>query len=94
MSLGRRKPAVTVFGYRRQTRRALVGAALTLGAAAAACAEEPAVKLSQSEAAYRSMPNGLFSCATCSFFIRPRGCKVVTGDISPKGWCKLFDLAD
>jgi hypothetical protein len=57
-------------------------------------ANEPAAKVSQSEAAYQNMPNGLFSCAACSFFIRPRSCKVVSGDISPSGWCKLFDLPD
>jgi hypothetical protein len=75
----------------------LLTAALALGAAAPASrgsAEEPAVRVSQIEAEYRNTPKGLFSCAACTFFIRPRGCKVVTGDISPTGWCKLFDLPD
>jgi hypothetical protein len=40
------------------------------------------------------MPKGMFSCATCTFFVKPRSCKVVAGDISPQGWCKLFDLPD
>jgi hypothetical protein len=87
MSLGRRKPAIAVFGDRRLTRRRLIGAALTFGAAVPARAEEPLAKVSQNEAAYQNIPNGLFSCAACSFFIRPRSCKVVTGDISPSGWC-------
>jgi hypothetical protein len=26
-------------------------------------------------------------CAGCSLFIKPDKCKVVTGKISPKGWC-------
>ena len=50
--------------------------------------------MSQIAAAYQGTPKGMFSCAVCTFFIRPRGCKVVTGDISPTGWCKLFDLPD
>jgi hypothetical protein len=26
-------------------------------------------------------------CSGCSFFKAPNACKVVTGKISPKGWC-------
>ena len=68
--------------------------ALGVGAVLPARAEEAPAKMSQLAAAYRSAPNGMFSCAVCTFFIRPRGCKVVSGDISPTGWCKLFDLPD
>jgi hypothetical protein len=62
-------------------------------AALPARADEPP-RVSQVEAQYRNTPNGMFSCGTCTFFIKPRSCKVVTGDVSPNGWCKLFDLAD
>jgi len=75
------------------TRRAVLAVATGL-AAAPARAREPPPRVSQVEAQYRNTPNGMFSCATCTFFIKPRSCKVVTGDVSPKGWCKLFDLAD
>jgi hypothetical protein len=51
-------------------------------------------KVSQQEAQYQPVPKGLFSCAACTFFIGPRSCKVVAGEISPDGWCRLFDLAD
>jgi len=27
-------------------------------------------------------------------FEKPRSCKVVEGDIDPKGWCKFFDIGD
>jgi hypothetical protein len=27
------------------------------------------------------------TCAGCSLFIKPDKCKIVTGKISPKGWC-------
>jgi hypothetical protein len=70
----------------------LLAAGLSL-AAVPAPADEP-VKLAQSEAQYQTTPKGLLSCAACTFFIRPRACKVVAGDISPQGWCKLFDLPD
>jgi hypothetical protein len=57
-------------------------------------AEEQPTKMSQIAAAYQGTPKGLFGCAVCAFFVRPCGCKVVSGDISPTGWCKLFDLPD
>lgn len=57
-------------------------------------AEASSAKLSQIAAAYRTTAKGMFSCSVCTFFIRPRSCKVVSGDISPTGWCKLFDLPD
>jgi hypothetical protein len=63
-----------------------------LAAAFPARAEQP--KLSQDAAAYQATPKGMFSCAICSFFIRPDGCKVVSGEISPNGWCRLFDAPD
>jgi hypothetical protein len=80
---------------RRLPRRELMTVVLgVLPAALPARAEEPPEKLSQIAAAYQDTPKGLLSCAVCTFFIRPRGCRVVSGDISPTGWCKLFDLPD
>jgi hypothetical protein len=94
MSPGRREGAISTFCRHRPTRRELITAALGLGAASPARAEELRAKLSQIAAEYQNTPKGLFSCAACTFFIRPRSCKVVSGNISPNGWCKFFDLAD
>ncbi|HWD58617.1 MAG TPA: hypothetical protein VG308_10085 [Stellaceae bacterium] len=66
-------------------------------AAIPARADDPAPnpnKISQADAQYQPSPKGMFSCAVCTFFIKPRSCKVVAGNISPTGWCKLFDLPD
>jgi hypothetical protein len=94
MSSGRRERALSTFGHHRLTRRALITVPLGLDAAVQARAEEQPAKLSQSAAAYQDTPKGMFSCAACTLFVKPRSCKVVSGDISPTGWCKLFDLAD
>jgi hypothetical protein len=75
------------------TRRGLLAAGLSL-AATQSRAEAPATKVSQREVQYQNAPKGLFRCAACTFFVKPHSCKVVTGDISPNGWCKLFDLPD
>jgi hypothetical protein len=52
MSPGRRERALATFGHHRLTRRALITAALGLGAAVRARAEEQATKLSKSASAY------------------------------------------
>ena len=75
------------------TRREVLAAGLGLAALPARAAEPPA-KTSQAEAQYQSTPKGMFSCGVCTFFIKPRSCKLVAGDVSPQGWCKLFDLPD
>jgi hypothetical protein len=94
MSRGRREEG-SFRADRRLTRRELMIAAVGgFSAALPARAGEPPGKTSQIAAAYQSTPKGLFSCAVCTLFIRPRSCKVVSGDISPTGWCKLFDLPD
>jgi hypothetical protein len=72
----------------------MIAALCGFAAARSARAEAEPAKLSQNAAAYQSTPKGMFSCAACALFIRPRSCKVVSGDISPTGWCKLFDLPD
>ena len=51
-------------------------------------------KLSKSEARYQDHPQDIQMCSVCTLFVRPNACKVVEGDISPDGWCRLFDMAD
>ena len=51
-------------------------------------------KVSRQEAEYQDSPKDIRMCATCSLFEPPKSCKVVEGDVSPDGWCKLFALAD
>ena len=70
-------------------------AALTFGAAPAN-AEEPAPTqpVSKEAAQYQDMPKGLLSCSVCTFFRAPGSCKVVTGIVSPHGWCRFFDMPD
>ena len=79
------------------TRRRLLAAALGLAALPARADAQPAAspdKISQAAAAYQPTPKGMFSCAVCTFFIKPKSCKVVDGEVSPTGWCKLFDMVD
>jgi hypothetical protein len=71
-------------------RAALSGVAAG-SAVAAARAEQ---KMSQAAAQYQDQPKNGLSCAACTLFRPPRACVVVAGDISPRGWCRFFDLPD
>jgi hypothetical protein len=85
-------------GLKRISRRSVIriGCALgvvrlTFGTAAIAAAQE---KMSKKEAQYQDSPKDIRMCATCTLFLPPRSCKVVSGEVSPNGWCKLFVIAD
>jgi hypothetical protein len=71
-----------------------VVAAATCALPAAAKAQEykPQVqkKLTQAAARYQDMPKGNENCGTCPYFVFPKSCVVVEGDISPSGWCPIF----
>jgi hypothetical protein len=49
-------------------------------------------KLSQADAGYQDTPKNDQKCSECTYFQPLEGCSVVTGKISPEGWCKLFEL--
>jgi hypothetical protein len=66
--------------------------ALGLSLRAAAHAEEAAQKSSKSDSAYQDTPKNGQQCSECTKFQPPKGCSVVTGDISPRGWCKLYEV--
>jgi hypothetical protein len=51
-------------------------------------------KVTPQQAEYQDTPNGIYSCAMCTLFEPPNGCKVVAGEVSKDGWCKAFALAD
>jgi hypothetical protein len=62
--------------------------------AAFAAAAAPAQKVSQAAARYQDQPKNGLSCSACALFRPPAACAVVAGVISPRGWCRFFDLPD
>ena len=52
-----------------------------------AAAEE---KLKKNDAKYQPSPKGQQRCEICLQFQPPASCKLVTGAVSPKGWCQYF----
>lgn len=47
-------------------------------------------KQSKEEVKYQTHPNEGHACAACQFFQPPKTCQLVDGDISPAGWCMLW----
>ncbi|WP_428489460.1 hypothetical protein [Rhodopila sp.] len=77
-----------VFGSRRLL------LAMVLGGAGHQASAQVAVKMSPRDAKYQDTPHGGMSCQACSFFRRSESCQIVAGDVSPFGWCRLFDMPD
>jgi hypothetical protein len=51
-------------------------------------------KMKPQQAEYQDTPSGIYSCAMCSLFEPPKSCKVVAGEVSKDGWCRVFALVD
>lgn len=43
---------------------------------------------------YQDQPKNGDKCSQCRFFSEPGSCDVVEGEISPEGWCNLFQAAE
>ncbi len=81
------------------SRRGLIrGAAMITGGGAAVAAglgqgfaSAQAAKVTQSVAKYQSTPKAKAQCSNCGSFVAPASCKLVSGSISPSGWCSLYN---
>jgi hypothetical protein len=64
-------------------------AALAVGATLSAA--QGAVANNQKQYKYQNKPGPKGAkCSGCRFFKAPHGCTIVTGTISPQGWCIAF----
>jgi hypothetical protein len=73
----------------RRTLLLSVAGAMPLLAMAARSAEA-AAKISQDAVHYQLSGKNGQDCDDCTHFVKPHACKLVEGDISPKGWCRLW----
>jgi hypothetical protein len=71
-----------------------VVAAATCGGAAAVKAQDykpqDQKKLTQAAARYQDHPKGNEFCASCPYFVTPKSCVLVEGEVSPTGWCPIY----
>jgi len=76
-------------------RRALkTGLAIIAGTGAAAVATSRAkaqsAKADPSTVGYQTKPSSGQQCSGCVQWDPPNACKIVSGTISPSGWCELY----
>lgn len=58
---------------------------------AAAAAAPPEAKLAQEQVSYQPSPKGERKCSGCVNYEGNGSCRVVSGSISPDGWCRLWN---
>jgi hypothetical protein len=69
-------------------KRLAIVPAVALGVTAAMTAAQAADNKAQFK--YQDKPKGSAKCSGCQLFKPPHGCSVVTGTISPNGWCIAY----
>jgi hypothetical protein len=73
-----------------------IGVAAAAGCAGAVAAKaqgykpQEQKKLTQAAIGYQDHPKGNESCGTCPYWIFPKSCAVVEGDIAADGWCPIY----
>ena len=75
------------------SRRALLGSTTAMAAVmilAGTRTGRAQAKMPKQTAQYQDSPNGDQKCQGCRFFIESGSCRLVEGEISPNGWCRLF----
>jgi hypothetical protein len=89
--------AMPTFGSSRRAfikKMGVVAAAATCGRAAAVKAQDykpqDQKKLSQAAARYQDHPKGNEICGSCPYFVSPKSCVLVEGEISATGWCPIY----
>ncbi len=77
------------------TRRSALKAGLaviagTSAAAVASRANAQSAKAAPSTVGYQTKPSNGQQCSTCTQFVAPNGCQIVSGVIAPDAWCELY----
>lgn len=83
-------------GPRGLSRRSLLGTGLALaggmvGALGGTRSSSAEAKLPQNQVSYQASPKNGKRCADCVNYQGENTCRVVAGDISPEGWCRLWN---
>ena len=63
---------------------------LAAGAAVAGQARAQDQKIAKNLVQYQEGPKDGAECDACVNWVAPNGCKIVEGQINPKGWCVAF----
>ena len=69
---------------------AAVGGCALAAAGVAGSASAAPKKFSQQQARYQPVPKSGQRCQTCALYQPPTACQQVEGQVSPAGWCMLY----
>jgi hypothetical protein len=69
---------------------AAVGGTVLVSAGMADTAFAAPKKFSQQQAHYQPIPKSGQRCQACALWQAPTACQVVDGQVSPAGWCILY----
>lgn len=69
---------------------AAVGSCALVAAGMAGSATAAQKKFSQQQARYQPIPKSGQRCQTCALWQPPTSCQQVEGQVSPAGWCTLY----
>jgi anaerobic selenocysteine-containing dehydrogenase len=69
---------------------AAVGGCALVAAGMAGSASATPKKFTQQQARYQPIPKSGQRCQTCALWQPPTACQQVEGQISPAGWCTLY----
>ena len=69
---------------------AVGGCAVVAASMAGSAYAAPKKKFSQQQARYQPIPKSGQRCQTCALWQPPTACQQVDGQISPAGWCTLY----
>jgi len=66
------------------------GALVAAGLSGSPASAEPKKKFTQQQAHYQPVPKSGQRCQNCALWQSPNSCQVVEGQVSPAGWCILY----
>ena len=74
------------------TRRGVIktGLGLVAGTVTAGAAMAQDQKIGQALVQYQATPKNGQECDACVNWVAPNACKIVEGQIAPKGWCVAY----
>ncbi len=76
---------------RRTALKTCLGLLAAGGAAGIASrAQAQNAKATPASVAYQTKPSNGQQCSGCTQFLAPGACQIVSGTISPSGWCELY----
>ena len=85
-----KKPSGRPVSRRDLLNMAAVGGAAVIAVGLTTSASAAPKKFSQQQAHYQPIPKSGQRCQTCALWEAPTSCQVVEGQVSPSGWCILY----